>query len=36
MFATSVAIAVMIALITVSYQALKAAVANPIKSLRTE
>jgi putative ABC transport system permease protein len=36
MFAASVAIAVMIALITVSFQALKAAMANPVKSLRTE
>jgi putative ABC transport system permease protein len=36
MFATSVAIAVMIALITVSFQALKAAIANPVKSLRAE
>jgi len=29
-------IALMIALITVSFQAIKAAVANPVKSLRTE
>jgi len=26
----------MIALLTVSYQAIKAAIANPVKSLRTE
>jgi putative ABC transport system permease protein len=29
-------IAVLIAIITVSFQAIKAAVANPVKSLRTE
>jgi hypothetical protein len=29
-------IAVVIALITVSFQAIKAAIANPVKSLRTE
>jgi len=29
-------LAIMIALITVSFQAIKAAVANPVKSLRTE
>ena len=29
-------IAVLIALLTVSFQAIKAAVANPVKSLRTE
>ncbi len=28
--------AIMIALITVSFQAIKAAIANPVKSLRTE
>jgi len=30
------AIALLIALITVSFQAIKAAIANPVKSLRTE
>jgi len=29
-------VAVLIALLTVSYQAIKAAIANPVKSLRTE
>jgi putative ABC transport system permease protein len=29
-------LAVLIALLTISFQALKAAVANPVKSLRTE
>jgi len=28
--------AVMIALLTISFQAIKAAIANPVKSLRTE
>ncbi len=36
MFALSGGIAVIIALITVSFQAIKAAIANPVKSLRTE
>jgi putative ABC transport system permease protein len=36
MFAAAGSIAILIALLTVSYQALKAAVANPVKSLRTE
>jgi putative ABC transport system permease protein len=35
-FITAGAIALMVALITISYQAIKAAVANPVKSLRTE
>ena len=35
-FALAVASAVVITLITVSFQAIKAAVANPVKSLRTE
>jgi ABC-type antimicrobial peptide transport system permease subunit len=35
-FALSGTIAIFIALITVSFQAIKAAVANPVKSLRTE
>jgi putative ABC transport system permease protein len=29
-------IAIIIAMVTVSFQAIKAAVANPVKSLRTE
>ncbi len=35
-FFTAGGIAVLIAVITVSYQAIKAAIANPVKSLRTE
>jgi predicted permease len=35
-FLSAAALAIMIALITVSFQATKAAIANPIKSLRTE
>jgi len=36
MFAIAGFIAIAIAMITVSFQAVKAAVANPVKSLRTE
>jgi putative ABC transport system permease protein len=36
MFVTVGAICVLIALVTISFQAIKAAVANPVKSLRTE
>jgi len=36
MFAFAVAIAFLVALITVSFQAIKSAIANPVKSLRTE
>ena len=35
-FALAGAVALLIALITVSFQAIKAAIANPVKSLRTE
>ena len=35
-FCTAGLLAVLIALITVSFQAIKAAIANPVKSLRTE
>jgi putative ABC transport system permease protein len=36
MFALAGLIAILIALFTVSFQAIKAAVANPTKSLKTE
>jgi putative ABC transport system permease protein len=36
MFVVAGLLAVLIALVTVSYQAIKAAIANPVKSLRTE
>jgi putative ABC transport system permease protein len=36
MFAVAVIVIMLIALITVSFQAIKAAIANPVKSLRTE
>jgi len=36
MFAIAGMLAIVIALFTISYQAIKAAVTNPIKSLRTE
>ena len=35
-FATAGLLSVLIAILTVSYQAIKAAIANPVKSLRTE
>jgi len=35
-FLVAVVLALVIALVTISFQAIKAAVANPIKSLRTE
>jgi ABC-type antimicrobial peptide transport system permease subunit len=35
-FALSGALALLIAVLTVSYQAIRAAVSNPVKSLRTE
>ena len=35
-FATAIIAALMIALLTVSFQSIKAAIANPVKSLRTE
>jgi len=36
MFALAGVIAIFIALITVSFQAIKAAIVNPVRSLRTE
>ena len=36
MFVVAGLVALLIALITVSFQAIKAAIANPVKSLRTE
>jgi putative ABC transport system permease protein len=36
MFAMAGLFSILIALVTVSYQIIKAAVANPVKSLRTE
>jgi putative ABC transport system permease protein len=35
-FAVAGSLALLIALITVSFQAIKAAIANPVKSLRSE
>ena len=35
-FVLSIAAAIMISLITISFQSIKAAIANPVKSLRTE
>jgi putative ABC transport system permease protein len=35
-FLVAALIALLIALITISFQAIKAAIANPVKSLRTE
>jgi ABC-type antimicrobial peptide transport system permease subunit len=35
-FAMAGLLSVLIALLTVSYQSIKAAIANPVKSLRTE
>ena len=35
-FAMAGVVSILIAIITVSYQAIKAAIANPVKSLRTE
>jgi ABC-type antimicrobial peptide transport system permease subunit len=36
LFAESGLVAILIALLTISFQAIKAAIANPVKSLRTE
>jgi putative ABC transport system permease protein len=36
LFAIAASLVVFIALFTVSFQAIKAAIANPVKSLRTE
>jgi putative ABC transport system permease protein len=36
MFLFGLMVAIVVALITISFQAIKAAIANPVKSLRTE
>jgi putative ABC transport system permease protein len=36
MFAVAVIVIMLIALITISFQSIKAAISNPVKSLRTE
>jgi ABC-type antimicrobial peptide transport system permease subunit len=36
LFAAGGVASIMIALVTISFQAIKAAIANPVKSLRTE
>jgi putative ABC transport system permease protein len=36
MFALAGALVITVALVTMSFQAIKAAIANPVKSLRTE
>jgi len=35
-FLLAVVVAILIALVTISFQAIRAAIANPVKSLRTE
>jgi len=35
-FFAAAIVAIMIAILTISFQAIKAAIANPVKSLRTE
>jgi putative ABC transport system permease protein len=35
-FVTAIALSLLIALATISFQAIKAAISNPVKSLRTE
>jgi putative ABC transport system permease protein len=35
-FAITAAVALLIAIVTISFQAIRAAIANPVKSLRTE
>jgi putative ABC transport system permease protein len=36
LFAAAGALVIMVSLITISFQSIKAAIANPVKSLRTE
>ena len=36
MFALAAVLVILIALLTISFQSIKAAIANPVKSLRTE